>query len=177
MPKWNEFDDREWNRIEETWCAWWEGELDRPLLFIESVPLESGVVVSNLTPHLTQHGLDTPVEEFMTQIEGCLRQVEYLGDAFPKWFPNLGAGVLAAFLGSQPHFDNDTTWFNPVDDREMANLEMEIDPSNPWWVRLGRSWKPPNGCSRVIMCWDTQISAVTWIPWPACGRLNACSQI
>jgi hypothetical protein len=137
MPKWNEFDDREWDRIEETWCAWWEGELDRPLLFIESVPLESGVLVSNLTPHLTQYGLDTPVEEFMTQIEGCLRQVEYLGDAFPKWFPNLGAGVLAAFLGSQPHFDNDTTWFNPVDDREMANLETEIDPSNPWWVRLG----------------------------------------
>ena len=31
------FTDDDWDRIEKDWSAWWEGEIDRPMVMIESV--------------------------------------------------------------------------------------------------------------------------------------------
>ena len=38
MVKALQFSDQDWERIALDWQAWWAGELDRPLVMIESPP-------------------------------------------------------------------------------------------------------------------------------------------
>jgi hypothetical protein len=36
------FEPREWERLERDWNAWWEGELERPMVMIEGRVPRSG---------------------------------------------------------------------------------------------------------------------------------------
>ena len=57
-------------------------------------------------------------------------------DVLPSACADLGPGSLAAYLGSQPGFAEDTVWFHPVfqAEEEPENLPpLKFDPSNRWW--------------------------------------------
>lgn len=57
-------------------------------------------------------------------------------DVLPTACADLGPGSLAAFLGSQPGFAEDTVWFHPVfqNEEEPENLSpLHFDPANKWW--------------------------------------------
>jgi hypothetical protein len=57
-------------------------------------------------------------------------------DILPTACADLGPGSLAAFLGSQPGFAEDTVWFHPAfqNEEEPENLPpLRFDPSNKWW--------------------------------------------
>ena len=57
------------------------------------------------------------------------------GDAFPRWFPNLGPGIIAGFLGGSVHPTKETAWFDPLPIRNIHDLELCYDPDNLWWQR------------------------------------------
>ena len=128
-----DFSDREWQRHTQTWNAWWAGELERPLVMIESPPR------SRFPEELTlEFLLQKPVDQVLDYYQSRLESTYLFGDAWPKWFPFFGAGVVAAFLGAEllcaP--DEDTIWFEPsqpLDCYEMFNL---FDPQNIWWKRI-----------------------------------------
>jgi hypothetical protein len=127
------FTDADWQRIIRDWSAWWAGELDRPLLTLE---------VKEETPgdpwvHLTRFGLEPPVEQVLDKVQGDLEATHWLGDAYPKWWVNCGPGVVAAFLGSQPSWRPDTTWFSPLAGiNGLRDVHLHFDPGNPWWQRV-----------------------------------------
>lgn len=57
-------------------------------------------------------------------------------DVLPTATPDLGPGVVAAYLGSEPGFAEDTVWFHQV----FAGVEepetlppLKFDPANKWW--------------------------------------------
>jgi hypothetical protein len=57
-------------------------------------------------------------------------------DVLPTACADLGPGSLAAFLGSQPGFAEETVWFHPAFEEveEPEDLPpLRFDPSNPWW--------------------------------------------
>ncbi|HEX9048204.1 MAG TPA: hypothetical protein VF988_14355, partial [Verrucomicrobiae bacterium] len=57
-------------------------------------------------------------------------------DVLPSATADLGPGSLAAFLGSEPDFAEETVWFNPVfqNEEEPENLPpLKFDPANRWW--------------------------------------------
>lgn len=136
MTCWNDFDDAHWQRIQETWNAWWNGELERPLLVIESSLPGSGVSLETLSRHLTCYDPAYPAEAILDEVEQQVNGLDYLGDAFPKWWPNLGAGFLAALLGSPVEFNNGTTWFHPLSLQGLPVIDSELDENNPWFQRL-----------------------------------------
>ncbi|MBZ0290106.1 MAG: hypothetical protein K8I30_20955, partial [Anaerolineae bacterium] len=98
MIRWYEFGASDWDRIESMWSAWWNGTLDRPLVtgFIR----DPGTQPPEGDDFLTRFPLDTPAEAIVDHFERRLSTIQYYGDAYPKYWVNFGAGVIAAFLGS-----------------------------------------------------------------------------
>ena len=57
-------------------------------------------------------------------------------DVLPISSPDLGPGILAAYLGADPDFAETTVWFRPrfAPGEEPADLPpLRFDPANPWW--------------------------------------------
>lgn len=57
-------------------------------------------------------------------------------DVLPIASPDLGPGILATYLGSEPDFAESTVWFRPrfAPGVEPADLPpLTFDPANPWW--------------------------------------------
>ena len=135
MTKWNDFSETHWKKVEVDWTKWWNGELERPLISIESVPEDSTVTLSNLYPQLGKFGFEENIQEILNDIEKKLMVIDYLGDAFPRWWPNFGPGSLAAVLGSELEFVNNTTWFHSLINTNLGEINAKIDRNSPWWKR------------------------------------------
>jgi len=126
------FTQSDWERIARDWNAWWAGELERPLVVLETVdPVEAD------WSQLTKYGLDRSVDEILDNWERLLEAAYWLGDAFPKWWVNYGPGVMAAFLGSRVSWTPDTTWFWPLEGADhLEDIRPNYDPDNPWLRRV-----------------------------------------
>ncbi len=130
-----QFDDRQWARIERDWTAWWCGELERPMVVIETT-VGRRDELSSWYDHLTKFPLTMPAEEVIACRSEQLKTIRYLGDAFPKWFPNFGAGVVAAFLGARVSSATGTTWFHPIDCPSLAQMLLAFSTESVWWRRV-----------------------------------------
>jgi hypothetical protein len=127
------FTPADWARIERDWNAWWAGELERPLVVMESVDPVPGADWCQLT----KFGLDTPVDGILDNWQRILEATHFLGDAFPKWWVNCGPGTMAAFQSSPVSWTPDTTWFWPLEGVEtLADIHLAYDAANPWWQRI-----------------------------------------
>ncbi len=125
--------DFDWDRHEQNWNAWWAGELRRPLVMIEQP------VRFREARELTREFLfETPIEQVLTYFDNRLANTRYHGDAWPKWFPFFGAGIVAGFLGAEVHFAplTETIWFEPSAPASIRDLRPALDPDNPWWQRV-----------------------------------------
>ena len=76
---------------------------------------------------------------------------EFLGEAFPNLNVDFGPGSLAAYLGADIGFSEDTVWFIPCFNDEDMFWEddipqLELDPENPWFQK---HLKLINECHRL----------------------------
>jgi 5-methyltetrahydrofolate--homocysteine methyltransferase len=128
-----QFSEQDWQHVARDWNSWWAGELERALIVLETTDPVEGVDWSQLT----KFGLDTPVEQIVENWHRILSATRWHGDAYPKWWVNYGPGVVAAFLGSQPSWTPDTTWFWPLQGIErLEDIHLAFNPDNPWWKRI-----------------------------------------
>ncbi len=134
MPKFFEFSDADWARTEQTWRAWWQGELDRPLVFVEA--RHPGAVEPDYTDFVTQFPPEMPAHQVIDFFQANLASLHLYGDAFPKWWPNAGPGVMAAFLGAELEYAPGTTWFKTLDVPGVAALRLAYQDENFWWQRI-----------------------------------------
>jgi len=129
------FTEDDWQRVEQDWSAWWAGELDRPMVMIETMnPLYSGG-----KKILTREWmLDKPVEKVLDYFQELFEGAEYFGDAWPKFFYNHGPGIAAGFLGANVHSmpDQNTIWFEAREPVTVNELQLAYDPDNEWWNRV-----------------------------------------
>jgi 5-methyltetrahydrofolate--homocysteine methyltransferase len=127
------FSQHDWERIESDWNAWWAGELERPLVVIENpVAARSPIEFSR------EFLLEKPIDELLDYYQTRLEVKQLFGDAWPKWFPFFGAGVVAAFLGAELHGSQaaETIWFEPADSPVTSAKSLAYDPTNIWWQRV-----------------------------------------
>ena len=146
-----DFSEQDWHRVQDTWTQWWNGNLHRPLVTIESNSADMGRTFTHIECHLTKYGLNTPIDRMLDEIEKSLINMLWLGDAFPRWFPNFGAGVLAAFLGSPVEEVNDTTWFHPANNFDLSNDFLDLDENNSWYQRVIET------TSQAVKRWGNQV--------------------
>jgi 5-methyltetrahydrofolate--homocysteine methyltransferase len=140
MSAWLHFSGKDWERIERDWSAWWAGELERPLVMIENQVPHPEAFLLDLEPWeeipASSFPLEWPVEAVLDYYEKRLEGRRFYGDAFPKWWPNFGPGIVAGFLGAQVHCAVDTVWFEPAQGGSISGLQLTYDATNPWWRRV-----------------------------------------
>jgi hypothetical protein len=96
---------------------------------------QSGLTAQDL---MTNYPLNMPVEEVVDCYEPFFEATHYYADAFPWWFVNFGAGIVAGFLGANIDSRSEptpTVWFTPPHRVEIESLSLKYDPENAWWKR------------------------------------------
>ena len=77
-----------------------------------------------------------PADELLNEFVPRLENTHYFGNSFPRFWPNFGPGIVAAFAGAQVHPAWDTTWFTPGKPSPIADLRVASDWQSPWWRRV-----------------------------------------
>jgi hypothetical protein len=133
------FTDQDWERIERDWRAWWAGELERPLVMVEGHEPPPGKALADIGPEKTftsEFPLETPVDEVLDHYQAHLESRRFYGDAWPRWWPNFGPGIVAGFLGAHVHPVSRTVWFEPAERVSIKDLCPAYDADNVWWQRV-----------------------------------------
>ncbi len=123
--------------------AFWEREIiDRPLVqFGVAKPPEECVPVPSEERDPQRH--PTPADRWLDtelMVERALANVanhEYLGDALPIVYPNLGPEVFSAFYGCAIHFgDYGTSWTDPILHDWADADKIRLDCQHPYLLKL-----------------------------------------
>jgi 5-methyltetrahydrofolate--homocysteine methyltransferase len=140
-----DFHEEDWARIERDWIAWWAGELERPLVMIHGYEPRAGEDASEASIReyiireirfTSEFPLETPIDEVLDFYEVHLERKRYYGDAWPRWWPNFGPGIIAGFLGSRVKPVPMTVWFEPSEEKKLEDLPPAYDAENVWWKRI-----------------------------------------
>jgi hypothetical protein len=130
------FTSEDWERTAQNWKAWWAGELERPLVMIwcrDSTEIESFPVPVFLSQML-QAGV--AADNILDLFEQQFATIHFLGDAFPRWWPNCGPGFASAFLGARVRPAENTTWFETSEVTPIDQMQLALDEENEWWCKL-----------------------------------------
>jgi hypothetical protein len=136
MPLNLHFPEHGWETIARNWCAWWAGELERALIVLECVDPQDESTPHYASTFLGNYPEATSPGELLEPFIPRLEAIHYLGDAFPRFWPNYGPGIVAACAGAYLHAVADTTWFSPGFDGNIADLHVSMNDNNPWWQRV-----------------------------------------
>jgi len=145
------FTEDDWQRIERDWTAWWAGELDRPLVVMEGIDPAYREKLPAVHNFMANYPLDMSPDAVLDLYEAHLEARYFYGDAWPRWWPNFGPGIISGFLGAHVHSRPETVWFTPSREGPITELELKYDPDNPWWQRVYGLTK------RAVERWGDQV--------------------
>ncbi|MGC9346792.1 MAG: hypothetical protein ACP5JG_01530 [Anaerolineae bacterium] len=139
MPDLN-FTEADWARVQRDTVAWWQGELERPLVYLAARDPMPETPSAKRYDYLSNYPLDLPAEEIVDRHVPLLAATHYYADAFPWWWVNFGPGIMAGFLGARVHSvsePSETVWFTPPElTSGIESLTLKYDRSNIWWQRV-----------------------------------------
>lgn len=128
-------------RVRQTADRWWAGQLERPMVNVTLTGYDEGRPAPALPYHhfTAFYDLAVPAEAVVERVYRQLCTQRFVGDAFPGWWPNFGPGVVAAFLGCEllSRMDHPTVWFHPRRQQELGDIQLQLDPENVWFRRIG----------------------------------------
>jgi len=141
-------------KVKERYSAWWECELlDRVMIQVYAPKKGSLEILEkyercknrckdyrgNFTSFkLIKEWKDSDFNhhDLINKIKEVLSLIYYSGDAFPMFYPNMGPGSLAAYLGCDTEFREDTVWFHPLTNNKWEELKnIKIDSDNIFWKK------------------------------------------
>lgn len=144
-----EFGQKEWQQARANWQAWWDGTLERPMVVCEGYKQfgwHENRPDGRAKPNWTFAGfypLDMPTDEVLDRYEAILEAGYFLGDSLPKFYINIGPGVLAALLGSEYEFVDGSTWFSPPtvdgvswEHTPLSQIDLTLNLEHPLWRRI-----------------------------------------
>ncbi len=131
------FNTDQWTKIKNDTRLWWAGELGRPLIQVRL----TGLPPTRPEPALSRHEFASfypmvvSAEQIVDRWDYDLSNTMFLGDGFPHICPNLGPGVIAAFMGADLVNGKDTVWFHPKEELSISDMDFEYDPDNSCYLR------------------------------------------
>lgn len=130
-------DKNQWAKVKDNAGRWWAGDLGRPLIQVRLKDSKSRTPEPELPLYefSSFYPMTISAEQIVARWDYDLGTTMFLGDGFPHVCPNLGPGVIAAFMGAELVNGHDTVWFHPKKEIEICDLEFELDVENPWYRR------------------------------------------
>ena len=132
----------DWEETKEEYKALWKLENKKPLVAI-TAPREKPLreikprpvppeIAALKTDHWYARALNP--EYAANRAEINISKTFYGGAAFPYQLASFGPDMASAYLGVEPQFKEDTTWFRTPVINDWNNLpEFKYDPDNKWW--------------------------------------------
>ena len=121
------------NETKQNFVKWWRGEdFGRPLFNLTSRPQFPRE--QRIASDFRIRRLDAAKR--YEQLKRSYDVSTLYGDTLPFAGISVGVGCMAAFLGCEPVFAEDTTWMNPIVDENigLSSLgKLTYDPDNFWW--------------------------------------------
>lgn len=138
------FSKKQWEAVKSAYDAWWNHQLDRPILPIWLKDRDPGRPMPK-APLLSQEtcaDLSIPAEALIDRLDYELSQFTFIGDAFPMInFDCFGPGIVAAFLGARLDHSSGRVWFKPEKVMPLSELKFQYDPNNIWLLRIREIYK------------------------------------
>ena len=129
------FTEEDWQRIGRDWTAWWNHELDRPLVMVETIA-PSTPPLEGYQRYISNFPDDWSAQQIIDLNAARLARHRYHGDAFPKFWLDYGPGILAGFLGCIVEVRPDTVWYETAGQPTLNDLaEVSLTPANAWLHR------------------------------------------
>ena len=137
------FDNKNWGKIIDSYEAWWADTLERPLLNIRIYGADPKIKKPDgeMRYSFSGYGLDVPVEMIIKHCEYSLCTVKYIGDAYPSYLPDFGAGINAAFQGARFIANPDTVWFEADGETDMKKFQLYHHPDNILYRRISEFYE------------------------------------
>ena len=133
------FSKEQYAPLRATYRQWWDGELDRPIVPIETHGHPSAVACNGpllAFPNAWDFSIDP--REYVEAFDTAMDSHRWHGEAFPLFRTTaFGPGTMAAFLGCTPQSAPQTVWFHPPrKDMPLNELHFEFDENNPYYRRV-----------------------------------------
>ena len=134
------FDQLRWKKIEETYYAWWNGTLGRPVVKVtvrDAYQSEREKPKAPLLSQLNWGDFSYSPEELIDSLDYELSKMEFLGDAFP--YVNMaafGPASLAGFCGAQMDNSTGSVWYFPKEKKTPEELTIRYDPNSVYARRI-----------------------------------------
>lgn len=124
----------DWANAKKRFEYWWNGEiLDRVVLQVTAkrkTPIPYSKII--LEPENVVDKWINP-EYVIFKNEKVFSETFFGGESYPNLWINLGPGIMATYIGSEPSFDERTVWFNPIYNNWNEFKGIKYDPNNKWW--------------------------------------------
>jgi len=124
----------DWESARRHLEAWWANDaLDRAAIGVTAPrehPLGRGASPPTPPGDLLDRWLDA--EYRVAAADHAMCRTFFGGESLPLFWPNLGPGIAAAYLGVEPRFAEDTVWFTQHP-RGWGEINPRFDPHNKWW--------------------------------------------
>ncbi len=121
-------------------AAWWLGELvDRPPVTVSVIPQRP--YLGPLSTHANHQARWLDVEFVVDAVVANIQRTDYVGDAFPIFWPNVGPEISATVYGCELSFTETTSWSKPVihtpdDWQRLLTVSPNFD--NCYWQTVER---------------------------------------
>jgi len=129
---------KDWDKVKEVYKAWWNKELDYPLLQVVSPKVgikdEDCLKKWNSISWWGFLKYKSCPEKCIELFEERCKEIYFGGEAFPNLILNIGPGSLASYFTGFLKFDENTStaWFeHPLSWEEVEKLEFR--ENNEWW--------------------------------------------
>lgn len=123
---------KNWEETKEKFRNYWKQQnTGRPLMIVWAEKEDAKPLPEELIPADTQDQYMNP-ERMVARYRHFCENHEFLGESFPNMSVDFGPGSVAAYLGSDIEFRDDTVWFTEcVEDWEETG-KLTFDPDNLW---------------------------------------------
>lgn len=124
-----------WTESKQRWTQYWQrANTGRPIMHLvgkkpDATPLPEEMQAKDLHDrYLSAQG---KVQRFRHYCENHV----FLAESFPNLSVDFGPGSVAAYLGSDIIFSEDTVWFEPFVKDWTTYPDIVFDPENKWWKK------------------------------------------
>ena len=126
------FTPQDWERIKRDWTAWWNHDLDRPMVVVDVYDWQGKGFIPQFDGWDFDKGV-YPIDSVLDYYQSILETAAFYGDSWPRWWPNFGAGIIAGFQGAIIGVDENTVWFEAPQNVGLKDIQIQYDANNYWW--------------------------------------------